>query len=170
MSSDSHRATVYAGPSATDYVRAGKGATVLLLARHAPHPLFATLVAHFRVIAPEPPHRIASHEHGWGSAQPFASWLRGFLDGLGLSRVSLVADESFGLRALHFCLTEPMSVERIALLVRGVADSAVSAVGGSARHGHSGHPLLIRSDTEDGDTTLSADIVRFLSGAVGAGA
>jgi pimeloyl-ACP methyl ester carboxylesterase len=108
----SHRATVYAGPSATDYVRAGNGATVLLLTRqHAEHPLFAALASAFRVIAPELPRHVAGLDGAACSAPPFASWLRDFLDGLGIQRVSVVADELFALDALRFCLAEPTRVD-----------------------------------------------------------
>ena len=80
------------GPCATDYVRAGHGATVLLLTRqHAEHRLFGALASAFRVIAPELPRHGPGLEGEVDSSPPFASWLRDFLDGLGILRVCLVA-------------------------------------------------------------------------------
>jgi len=116
MPPDSHRATVYAGACATDYVRAGHGATVLLLTRQrAEHPLFGALASAFRVIAPELPRHAAGLEGEADSLPPFASWLRDFLDGLGIERVCLVVDELFALDALRFCLAEPTRVDCIVI-------------------------------------------------------
>lgn len=119
MSLDSHRATVYAGITATDYVRAGNGETVLLLTwQHAEHPLFVPLTRAFRVIAPELPCRIVDCVGEACRSPSFALWLRDFLDGLGIPRVSIVADESFALDAFRFSLTEPTRVDRVAVVIR----------------------------------------------------
>jgi pimeloyl-ACP methyl ester carboxylesterase len=116
MSSDVHRATAYAGTTVTDYVRAGNGAVVLLLTRQqARHPLFAVLASAFRVIAPDRP-RYTSADADACVSPPFASWLRDFLDGLGVARVILLADDAFALEALDFCAAEPTRVDGIALL------------------------------------------------------
>jgi pimeloyl-ACP methyl ester carboxylesterase len=116
MSLDSHRATAYAGVTVTDYVRAGDGPVVLFLARQqAQHPIFAVLATAFRVIAPELP-RYTSDDGRSRHPPPFASWLRDFLDGLGVPRVILVADDTFAHDAQAFSLTDPTRVDRVALL------------------------------------------------------
>ena len=124
MPPDPNRATVYAGPCATDYARAGHGATVLLLTRqHAEHPLFGALASAFRVIAPELPRHVTGRENEVESPPPFVSWLRDFLDGLGIQRVSLVADELFALEALRFSLAEPTRVDCVVIPNRWHPDS-----------------------------------------------
>lgn len=117
-------ATVYAGPNETDYAHAGRGAAVVLIGSRLNQPLFAALAVHFRVIVPEMPCRIAvpgTH----APSPPFSAWLRDFLDCLGIARVSVVAEESYALRALQFCLNDA-TVDRVVLLTRDATDQAVA--------------------------------------------
>lgn len=161
------RATVYAGATATEYVRAGCGAPVLLLAERGADPLLTALGARFRVIAPELPCRVVTPEPGT-SAPPFSVWLRDFLDGLGIARVDVVATEAYGVRALSYCLVDPARVGRIALLFRDASDP--TAGGGSPEPlGRSGHRLLVRRETDEDGSGAIADVLAFLTdGACGA--
>ena len=118
MSPDFVRATVYAGVAVTDYVRAGSGTTLLMLTRrHAQHPLLVPLASSFRVIAPELPRHMIGCESGACPSPPFMSWLGDFLDGLGILRVSLLADEFFALDAMRFCVADPTRVDRLVLVI-----------------------------------------------------
>ena len=81
------RATVCAGGVDTEYVRAGRGDAVLLLAGDVDtlemQQRIDVLARHFLVIAASPPVNAE-----------FNSWLGGFLDGLGLMRASVLVDAS----------------------------------------------------------------------------
>ena len=161
------RATVCAGVTATDYLRAGCGEPVLLLCGRPERPLLAPLAARFRVIAPDlpcDPTRAPDDRRG-----PFSEWLRDFLDGLGVARTHVVADEPYALRTLRFTLTDPTRVDRIALLFRDAHDPAISAGPRPELLGHSGHPLLVSCDTGvgvrgDACATVADEILRFLLG------
>jgi hypothetical protein len=138
------RATVDAGGLSTSYARAGTGLTVVLLASDATLGtwLLATLAEHCRVFLPETP---AGHV--------FPEWLRGFLDGLGLGRVSFVATDELAAPVLGFAASDIARVERLVLLQRDVV-----------------HPLLVyTSPTPLLVRHLSAgsvsDILSFLPGA-----
>lgn len=150
------RAQVDAGAVQTRYARAGTGAPVVLLAPvpdgDAADPLVAGLARGFRVVAPEAP-RLAD--------TAFSAWLRGFLDGLGLARVSLVAREAYALRALGFSITDPLRVDRLALLYADCGDPAITAAPEPERLGYSGHPLLVHCASGCGDGSADA-IARFL--------
>ena len=163
------RATVCAGATTTDYLRAGCGPTVLLLGADVDSPLLSALAARFRVIAPLPAADRAP-------PAPFSAWLRDFLDGLGVVGASVVAEEGWALRALRFALTDPTRVERIALLFRDAPDPAL---GGDGCHpellGCSGHPLLVVCETAAGARGRACastvdDVVRFLAGEPSVGA
>ncbi|HEX8693341.1 MAG TPA: hypothetical protein VF746_13025 [Longimicrobium sp.] len=164
-------AVVQTGAVETRYRRAGSGAPVLLLAGEGAQPLLASLLCElamrFRVIAPEP----------WrarnGDAPPLATsaWLRDVIDGLGLARPSLVADESFGVAALHFALTDPARVGRLALVRSGAADPALDDGGIGDALLHSGHPILLLHAGPDGappgiGAAAGDRLVRFLAGEV----
>ncbi len=158
------RAIVHAGDHATEYVRAGCGAPVLLLAERGESALLAPLSARFRVIAPDLPCHAPAHETGvpdaGASPPPFAAWLRDFLDGLGVARIDIVAAEPYGLRALSFCVTDRTRVGRVALLFR---DAPAPGVGGDAPSellGQSGLPLLV---CREGDGSTAAEVLAFLS-------
>lgn len=160
-------AVVQTGAVETRYRRAGSGAPVLLLAGGDTAPVFDSLLrelaARFRVIAPEPcasPGRLAT-----------SAWLRDVIDGLGLPRPGLVADESFGVAALHFALTDPARVSRVALVRCGAADPALEdgAIGDALQH--SGNPILLLQVGCDGSPpgigVAGGRLARFLAGDAG---
>ena len=161
------RATVHAGAHATVYLRAGQGEPVVLLCARPRRPLLATLAARFRVIAPElPRHALPPAD---GSPVPFSAWLRDFLDGLGVGRASVVAEERFALRTLNFALTDPTRVHRVALLFRDAPDPALSAGALPDLLGRAGHPLLVHREPDTGGraaprTAIAGDVLDFLTG------
>lgn len=160
------RAVVQAGSTETRYHRAGSGAPVLLLgaggmAGPLVLPLFHALAGSFRVIAPEPP------DDGGGDGVPVCRWLRDVIDGLGLTRPSIVAEESLGVASLSFALADPERVDRLVLVRR---DSAPVAPRDGALDDPledalalSGHPLLLLHAGEDVER-CAAELTRFLNG------
>lgn len=110
---------VRAGDHVTRYMRfgTGTGAPVIILtpatsdANIWPE-LFDALSAGRRVYIPDLP------DADWC----FAPRLAAFLDGLGLSSVTLIAPASFCVPALEFALLEPDRLQRLVLVPRGVAE------------------------------------------------
>ena len=86
------RAVVDDGLTETWYLRAGTGAPVLVLAaeRELRERLVGSLAGHARITAPEPP---------TSSGIESSTWLRGFLDGIGVTPRVILADEFFLLGA-----------------------------------------------------------------------
>ena len=161
-------AVVDAGAVSTPYVRAGVGSTVLLLcsaARPSPlvAPLFAALTSSFRVIAPHDP-RVCRPETNLSVAFPV--WLRGFLDGLGVERTAIVAQEEMAARALGFALSDPLRVSRLALTYRDAADAAHENAAERDLLGTS-HPLLVQRFVGDEvhDVAVTTRLLEFLRGA-----
>ncbi len=112
-------ATVVTGAGEIRYRRAGRGRPVLLLTARGPAGASGALVLHalagrFRVIAPQP--RPAPGGVGARAAGAAGDWIGHVVDGLGLERPSLVADEAFGLAALRFALLDPERVDRLVVM------------------------------------------------------
>lgn len=111
------RATVTVGDMETGYLRAGSGPALLLVLPASQtigssttgggtfDRLVDALSPHCRVFVPDA-----------DSALPFATWLRGFMDGLGLDSASLLTDDGVGADALDFARTHPERVERIVIV------------------------------------------------------
>jgi pimeloyl-ACP methyl ester carboxylesterase len=98
------------------YRRAGQGRPLLVL--RAPGAaagiwpeLDAHLAARFRVITPEIPAGCAD----------VARWLAGFLEGLGIDRVVVLATDPCCLSALELALLDVSQVERLVLVPGGLA-------------------------------------------------
>jgi pimeloyl-ACP methyl ester carboxylesterase len=132
-------ATVQTSSAETRYRRLGRGPTVLLLCAGgiegaAGALLAASLAERFRVIVPHPP----AEPH-----PPVTRWLRELIDGLGLDRPRLVADEALGVAALGFALLDPERVDRLALVRCGARDAAADEPGVGDRLALSGHALLL---------------------------
>lgn len=111
------RATVCAGSAETRYLRAGRGPNVLLLPgadAEIRQRLLASLSTRFRVVVPETEAQLGVLDGN--QAEAGAAWLRDFLDGLGIQRVSLVAAGETEAAALRFTQGEPERVERLVLL------------------------------------------------------
>jgi len=122
-------ATLHSGPCAevrvgehvTRYVRRGSGPSVVVLGRDAETgpfwgPLVERLGARFRVIVPQPPSQDIDT----------SEWLRGFIEGLGVSSIALLAGAGFRDAALDLAAVDDLTVRRLVLL----PDDAAS-VGGS---------------------------------------
>jgi len=98
------------------YRRAGAGRPLLLL-RASPdsQPLWseldAALVDTFRVLTPEVP----------AAGVDVAAWLRDFLEGIGVERVTIVAGDSLCIAALEMALLGAEQVERMVLVPAGAA-------------------------------------------------
>jgi pimeloyl-ACP methyl ester carboxylesterase len=119
------RAVVFDGRTETRYLRAGRGYPVIVLAggaRRTADTLLTGLWRLARVIVPEVPLFGAGEPDG---TTDFSRWFSGFLDGLGVTRAAVVADELFEEAATRFALLEPERVERL-LVVRD--DAAAGAV------------------------------------------
>ena len=155
------RATVCSGLADTDYQRAGRGDTIVaLVARdwRGADALFPALARDFRLIIPE----LDDPNADTGKRLPFGVWLSAFLDGLGLSHVTLLADERFGGPALGSAMIDPLRVARLVV----VLDAAVSAdadVSADATLCCSGTRLLVTSLGTDRDGAAS-EVARVLLG------
>jgi hypothetical protein len=114
-----------AGEVDTPYTRQGRGETLLLLrdndGRDADNPLAGTLAAEYRVIAPLAP-------PGFETWVPHRStdWLRNLLDGLGVERACIVAEARMAPSALSFAASDPLRVQRLALLTDNGAEGTAS--------------------------------------------
>jgi pimeloyl-ACP methyl ester carboxylesterase len=98
------------------YRRAGTGRPLLMLRSSLePLPLWAeldeALVGAFRVLTPDVP----------SAGVDAAAWMRGFLEGVGLERVSIIADDSLCITALELVLLNADQVERMVLVPAGTA-------------------------------------------------
>jgi hypothetical protein len=166
------RAVVDAGAIVTSYLLAGPrgtGAPVLLLrpagdtdvAEGSLLPKLATL---FRVVACRPPLMDEMGGPARGLVAAFSTWLREFLDGLGISRASIVAEGAFGVPALSFALSDPTRVGRLVLLFRDAPDPALPGAAATDLLGRSGHPLLVlRANGAAPSATDVSEVIRFLS-------
>jgi len=124
-------AQVRAADQVTRYLRSGAGVPVLVLdvatsagheldgATDVPAPdvgvwpeLLTELPNHSRLILPEIP----------TDGPRFTSWLRGFIDGIGLAPVTLIASGPICVSAMEFTLSDPERVQRLVLVPAGQAD------------------------------------------------
>lgn len=124
----------------THYLRAGRGAPVLLLASEAvvSGALIGGLPRHFRSIAPKLPGTIET------VAANFNPWIRGFLDALGIPRVSVIVGPCLAAQTLNFALIEPERVDKLVFLTGGCGDAptAEGEMGVVDRLRTSGQPLM----------------------------
>ena len=117
-------AEVRVGDHVTRYVRRGSGPCVVLLGADAEsHPLWGPLVAslagRFRLVLPEirTPHTESSE------------WLRGFIEGLGLTSVSIIAAGEFAQTAIDLAATDDFTVGRLVILGTGESTTRIAFVG-----------------------------------------
>jgi len=101
------RATLHAGGMSIEYIRAGRGDTVVLLQGNdaASHLLLDTLARDHRVIAP-----------AVSSDDTFAVALESLLEGLGVEHAGLVATGEFREPAQEFVASHPGRVASLVLL------------------------------------------------------
>ena|SRR5688572_8416467 len=128
------------GERVTRYRRLGTGRPVVLLST-APlaEPLWPealdAVAAVNRIYAPEIPQNVAG----------FGPWLRGFMDGVGAERPSVIASSSLCIPALEYALFDPYRIHSLVL----VPDGAVDETG-----------LDGRITTTDGGATLPILVLR----------
>lgn len=156
MTTPRFEALLVTGATETSYHRAGAGAPVLLLfpgglADPLGARLFERLADRFRVIAPVQPAEV-----GKGGAVPVSKWLRDLVDGLGLVRASIVADEPCAGAALGFALMELERVAGVVAVCRDPADPARPVGVVEDRLQHSAHGLLVVSVDPAGDLARGA--------------
>jgi pimeloyl-ACP methyl ester carboxylesterase len=153
------RAVVEVGTIETEYLRAGSGPAVLYLGPVTGDPeceaVFGALTTRFRVTVPQSISPAATMPRPDGGGSAFANWMEGFLDGLGIVRAGLVADESFGAEAARFALAHPGQIGRLVIL-----HPATSAAPLGAR----GAVLAVRR----GGAQSIAEMLRFLAADDGA--
>ena len=137
------------------YRRIGTGRPVLAL--YSPGDplwpeLLQTLGAGYRLIVPQPP----------GAGADITPWLAGFLEGLGLSSVRILAADSFSIPALELALLDTAGISRMVLLAEGPA--APDAPRGFLRSavGRTSVPLLLvrRAQPAGGMIALITDFLR----------
>jgi pimeloyl-ACP methyl ester carboxylesterase len=107
-------AVVQTGPIETRYTLAGKGAPVLVLledgaASAIAMQLLEVLTSDYRLLLPSLDSRVAA----CGDHDAFSSWLRNFMDGLGIDRFVLVARAQWSAAIAAFMATDPDRVERL---------------------------------------------------------
>lgn len=98
------------------YRRAGTGRPLLVLRSSLEAQPFwaeldAALVGAFRVLIPDVP----------TTGVDVAAWMRDFLEGVGLERVTIIADDSLCITALELVLLNADQVERMVLVPAGTA-------------------------------------------------
>lgn len=107
------RAVLHTGDVCTHYRRAGRGPALLLLVGacsahdEGRERLLLALARFYRVVMPEIPRSDALRPPDPADATELSAWLRDFVDGLGLTRPTLVADACVAGAALCFTLHEP---------------------------------------------------------------
>jgi len=121
------------------YRRAGAGRPLVVLRSDGADPfwpeLYADLVSRFRVITPELP----------ADCDDVAAWVAGFLEGVGLNRVLLVAADPCCLSALELVLLDGRQVERLVLVPAGaVGETGLDGTLGSAFASPSVPLLVVR--------------------------
>ena len=119
------RPQVRAADHVTRYTRTGAGEPVLVLDTPAVvgalwPDLYGRLAEHHRVILPEVPGAAEAH---------FYRWLRGFVEGVGLSVMTVIAAGELCVPALEFALLDPDRINRLVLVPSGRGDE--TALGGT---------------------------------------
>jgi pimeloyl-ACP methyl ester carboxylesterase len=164
-----------AGAVSTEYLRAGSGEPVLLLA--APdepgdlrHQMLQALAPSFRVIVPGPPAAADEGTHplaASGGPVAFSAWLRDFLDALGVAEAAMVVEGRLAVPVLDFALRHPGRVGRLAVIHRGAGDPVLPAPGAEGPLAGCAALLLLRAEAAGPggravEPTLESDLIPFL--------
>lgn len=115
------RASVCCDAVETEYLRAGRGAPIVYIGSSATvddegTAVLSRLANHFRVIVPLPKSALTTLVPDECVETPFAGWLRGVLDGLGIVAAGFVVEPQVACRMLAFARENPDFVERVVLL------------------------------------------------------
>ena len=115
------RASVCCDAVETEYLRAGRGAPIVYIGSSATADderaaVLLSLASHFRVIVPLLESAPAILVPDDCLTTPFALWLRGVLDGLGILAAGFVVERPAACAMLAFARTNPDFVERVVLL------------------------------------------------------
>ncbi|HUQ84183.1 MAG TPA: hypothetical protein VM076_23735 [Gemmatimonadaceae bacterium] len=107
-------AEVRVGDHVTRYVRRGTGPSVVLVGADARvNPVWVALVERLetghRIVVPQPPPANAD----------VATWLRGFIEGLGLSSVILIAGNGSSAAALEVATADDFLVRKLVIMPDG---------------------------------------------------
>lgn len=161
MTSSAHEAVLQTSTTETHYLRAGTGESVLLLFPGGPEDalgaaLFSRLATRYRVLAPTVPAGVG------GTGMPLSKWLRDLIDGLGLVRPTMIAEESMAGALLGFSLVDPGRIGGLVAICRDDVDPT-SSVGLL----HAARGLLVvavdaATDAESSAETAMAEIVPFV--------
>jgi hypothetical protein len=103
-------AEVRVGEHVTRYVRRGTGPSVVLVGADANTnpvvlPLITKLAPNYRLIVPQTP-----------TADDLASWLRGFIEGLGLAEIALIAGDAPVAAAAELAATDDFTIRKLVVL------------------------------------------------------
>ena len=103
-------AEVRVGEHVTRYVRRGTGPSVVLVGADADTdpvvlPLITTLAPNHRLIVPQTP-----------SADDLATWLRGFIEGIGLSEITLIAGNQPASAAVDLVAVDDFTIGKLVVL------------------------------------------------------
>ena len=104
-------AEVRVGEHVTRYVRRGTGPSVVVVGADAQaspvwSPLVEQLVASHRVVVPQQPPEVAD----------VGTWLRGFIEGIGLTAIVLIAGGAAAAASLDLTASDDFTVRRLVLL------------------------------------------------------
>jgi hypothetical protein len=105
---------VRVGEHVTRYVRRGSGPSVVVVGADVEAnplwtPLVEQLTAAHRVVVPQAP----------PTGTDVSAWLRGFIEGIGLSSIVLIAGSTASSAALDLATTDDFTVRRLILLPSG---------------------------------------------------
>lgn len=104
-------AEVRVGDHVTRYVRRGTGPSVVLVGPDSrANPVWAPLVEHLA-----PSHRIVVPQLPPSDAD-VASWLRGFIEGIGLTSIVLIAGNGTSAAALDVAMADDLLVRKLVLM------------------------------------------------------
>ena len=107
------------GDHVTRYVRRGSGPPVVVVGANADQngvwaPLVDALAGNYRIIIPQLPR----------SEPDVASWLRSFIEGIGLSSVALIAGRDAQLPAISLAAADDFTVRKLVLVGDGESNNS----------------------------------------------
>lgn len=144
------------GERVTRYRRLGTGRPVVLLSTAPlaepvwPEALEAVAAIH-RIYAPEIPSNVKG----------FGPWLRGFMDGVGAERPSIIATSSLCIPALEYALFDPYRIHSLVLVPEGAADETGLDGTISAANSDATLPILVLRREHPAGSAVET-LIRFL--------